>query len=154
MNAKEVLRLIRTSRNTLHNYQKKGIIRGTRLGRSRYDYNADDVAKFMVKGEPRKTVVYMLNTGDLLDMNALEMQKRIETFAEENGYEIDFIYRDTGYSLNGMPVQLGKLLELVSHYKVETILIYEESQISKKQFEVFEFLISKFLTKIVIVNEE
>ncbi len=58
MKSKEVLQLLRVSRNTLTKYIKTGIIRVIELPNGQYDYNDDDVYQKFNKGMERKTIIY------------------------------------------------------------------------------------------------
>ena len=49
MRAKEVLRLLRISRPTLYRYRKEGEIIAQKLPSGFYDYNAEDVYRFVNK---------------------------------------------------------------------------------------------------------
>ena len=55
MFAKDVLRILQVSRPTLTKYVKTGIIRVHVMPNSHYDYNEEDVYKFLNKDMPRKT---------------------------------------------------------------------------------------------------
>ena len=58
MKAKEVMSLLRISRITLYRYIKKGIHRYTVLPTGHYNYNEEDVYKFLNKDVKRKTYIY------------------------------------------------------------------------------------------------
>ena len=54
MFAKDVLRILQVSRPTLTKYVKTGIIRVHVMPNSHYDYNEEDVYKFLKKDVKRK----------------------------------------------------------------------------------------------------
>ena len=58
MTAKEVLRILGITRQTLTKYVKTEVIRVNVLPNGRYDYNEEDVYKFLNKGVNRKTYIY------------------------------------------------------------------------------------------------
>lgn len=58
MLSKEVLDLLKITRQTLTKYVKTGIIRTTTLPNGRYDYNNEDVYRIFNKGIERKTYLY------------------------------------------------------------------------------------------------
>ena len=57
MKAKEVIKLLKICRSTLHNYTKSGIIKGTLLDNVYYDYDEKSVFK-MIKKDSRINVIY------------------------------------------------------------------------------------------------
>ena len=59
MKAKEVLNLLRITRQTLTNYVKNGIIKVEILKNGRYDYDNQSVYSFLNKNIQRKTYIYM-----------------------------------------------------------------------------------------------
>ena len=58
MFAKDVLRILQVSRPTLTKYVKTGIIRVHVMPNGHYDYNEEDVYKFLNKDMKRKTYIY------------------------------------------------------------------------------------------------
>ena len=58
MFAKDVLRILQVSRPTLTKYVKTGIIRVHVMPNGHYDYNEEDVYKFLNKDVKRKTYIY------------------------------------------------------------------------------------------------
>ena len=60
MFSKDVLRVLQVSRPTLTKYVKTGIIRGHVMPNGHYDYNEDDVYKFLNKDVKRKTLLVFL----------------------------------------------------------------------------------------------
>ena len=58
MTAKEVLRILGITRQTLTKYVKTEVIRFEVLHNGRYDYNEEDVYKFLNKDVKRKTYIY------------------------------------------------------------------------------------------------
>ena len=58
MQAKEVLSLLKISRQTLTKYVKEGIIKTELLSNGRYDYDTDSVYAFLNKDLKRKTYIY------------------------------------------------------------------------------------------------
>ena len=55
MKAKEVLELLKITRQTLSNYVQSGIIKVTTLPNGRYDYNKEDVYAFVNNKTTKKT---------------------------------------------------------------------------------------------------
>ncbi|WP_417502741.1 MerR family transcriptional regulator, partial [Mitsuokella jalaludinii] len=66
MFAKDVLRILQVSRSTLTKYVKTGIIRVHVMPNGHYDYNEEDVYKFLNKDVKRKTYILKLRTPETL----------------------------------------------------------------------------------------
>uniref|UniRef100_UPI003A93C624 MerR family transcriptional regulator n=1 Tax=Mitsuokella jalaludinii TaxID=187979 RepID=UPI003A93C624 len=66
MFAKDVLRILQVSRPTLTKYVKTGIIRVHVMPNGHYDYNEEDVYKFLNKDVKRKTYILKLRTPETL----------------------------------------------------------------------------------------
>lgn len=60
MKSKDVLRVLNIIRQTLTKYAKEKIVRVNVLPNKRYDYNDEDVYKFLNKDVTRKTFIYAL----------------------------------------------------------------------------------------------
>jgi predicted site-specific integrase-resolvase len=58
MKAKDVMRLLRISRATLHRYAEKGNIRYTTLPSGIYNYHDEDIYKILNKDVQRKNYIY------------------------------------------------------------------------------------------------
>ena len=62
MKAKEVLQILKVTRQTLTKYVKEGRVKVTVKGNGQYDYDSDSVYKLLNKDIERKTYIF----GDLL----------------------------------------------------------------------------------------
>lgn len=94
MLSKEVLDLLKITRQTLTRYVKTGLIRTITLPNGRYDYNNDDVYKIFNKGIVRKTYLYA-RVSTLKQKMDLENQiMMLKQFCFSNGYPISGIYSD------------------------------------------------------------
>ena len=94
MKAKEVMALLRISRNTLGTYIKKGYISCEKLPNGYYDYSKDDVYKFLNKNVKREVCIYA-RVSTNKQKNDLENQlELLKQFCFNNGLQISSIYAD------------------------------------------------------------
>lgn len=154
MKAKEVLDLLRITRPTLTKYVKSGKIKVKILPNGFYDYNEDDVLKFINQDRQRLTCIYgRVSTSK--QKKDLENQMQVLTkFAKENGYKIDKSYQDvaSGISFKNRK-QFFDLLDLVIHYQVKTVIITYRDRLSRVGFELFKYLFDKYHTEIIVISD-
>jgi predicted site-specific integrase-resolvase len=154
MKAKEVLNLLRVSRQTLTRYVKTDLIRTTRLPNGQYDYNAEDIYKLFNKGMPGQTVIYarVSTPKQKKDLeNQIEMLKQ---FCFANGYTISAIFSDiaSGNSFKERS-DFFKLLDLVLDGKIERVVISYKGRLSRVGFDLFYYLFKKYKREIVVMSE-
>lgn len=154
MKAKEVLKLLRITRPTLAKYVKSGKIKVKTLPNGYYDYNEEDVLKFINKDKHRLTCIYG-RVSTRKQINDLDNQMKILTkFAEKNGYHIDKSFKDiaSGISFKNRK-QFFELLDLVIHYQVKTVIITHQDRLSRVGFDLFKYLFDEYHTEIIVVSD-
>lgn len=154
MLAKEVFRVLKISRPTLTKYVKNGIIRVETLPNGRYNYNEDDVYKFLNRDLKRKTVVYARVS---TSKQKPDLEKQIEIlkqFCFSNGFQIAEIYSDvvSGISFEKRK-DFFKLLDEVLQGRVERVVITYKDRLSRVGFDLFCRLFERFNCKIVVMSE-
>ena len=104
MFARDVLRILGITRQTLTKYVKTGTIRVTVLPNKRYDYNEEDVYKFLNRDVKRKTLIYA-RVSTAKQKSDLENQiSLLKQFCFSNGYSTarmsleDTPYHDEKYN--------------------------------------------------------
>jgi predicted site-specific integrase-resolvase len=154
MKANEVLKTLRITRVTLHNYVKKGIIRVRKLPNGYYDYLDEDVYKFLNKDVERKTYIYARVSTRKQKKDLISQIDMLKNWAFQNGYEINGIYQDiaSGISFEKRN-DFFKLLDEVINYKVDKVIIAYKDRLSRIGFELFYHLFKKFGTEIIVVSE-
>ena len=154
MLAKEVFRILKISRPTLTKYVKSGIIRIEILPNGRYNYNEDDVYKFLNHGLKRKTIIYA-RVSTPKQKSDLENQIEIlKQFCFSNGFQIAEIYSDiaSGISFEKRS-EFFKLLDDVIQGRVERVVITYKDRLSRVGFDLFQRLFEQFNCKIVVMSE-
>ena len=154
MNSKSVLRLLQITRPTLTKYVKTGVIRVNVLPNKRYEYNDEDVYKFLNKDMKRKTFIYarVSTSKQKADLNnQIELLKQ---FCFSNGYVLSGIYSDIASGINfEKRTDFFKLLDEVIQGKVERVVITYKDRLSRVGFEFFTHLFNQYRCEIVVMSE-
>ncbi len=154
MLSKEVLDLLKITRQTLTRYVKTGLIRTITLPNGRYDYNNDDVYKIFNKGIVRKTYLYA-RVSTLKQKMDLENQiMMLKQFCFSNGYPISGIYSDIASGISFEKRRdFFKLLNEVTDGRVERVIVTYKDRLSRVGFELFSYLFRKYHCEIVVMSE-
>lgn len=154
MKSYDVLRILGISRPTLTKYVKNGTIRTTKLSNGRYEYNEEDVYKFLNKDCKRKTVIYarVSTKNQKKDLN--NQINMLKQFCFDSGYVLNGIYSDiaSGISFENRK-DFFKLLEEIINGKVERVIITYKDRLSRVGFELFYHLFLRFNTQIIVMSE-
>ena len=94
MFAKDVLRILQVSRPTLTKYVKTGIIRVHVMPNGHYDYNEEDVYKFLNKDVKRKTYIYARVSTPKQKPDLKNQIQLLKQFCFANGYTINGVFSD------------------------------------------------------------
>lgn len=152
MKSKEVLKLLRISRGTLHNYVKNGLIEVRQLQNGYYDYSEKSVYALINKTERLNFIYGRVSTQK--QKNDLNNQiDKIKSFCFAKGILISGVYKDIG---SGISFESRKdffiILDKVMNYEVEKIVISNKDRLSRVGFGLFENLFKKFGTDIICVD--
>lgn len=154
MTAKEVLRVLQITRQTLTKYVKEEKIKVTVKGNGRYDYDADSVYKMLNKDIERKTYLYA-RVSTAKQKKDLEHQVQLlKNFCFQNGYTIHGIYQDiaSGISFEKRN-QFFDMLDEILAGKVNKVIITYKDRLSRVGFELFTYLFKKYGCEIVVISE-
>ena len=154
MFARDVLRILGITRQTLTKYVKTGTIRVTVLPNKRYDYNEEDVYKFLNRDVKRKTLIYA-RVSTAKQKSDLENQiSLLKQFCFSNGYTISGIYSDIASGISfEKRINFFKLLDEVLERRVERVVVTYKDRLSRVGFELFEHLFWKYNCEIVVMSE-
>lgn len=154
MKSCDVLRTLGITRQTLTKYVKKGIIRTTILPNGRYDYNEEDVYKFLNKDVKRKTYIYARVSTSKQKKDLENQIAMLKQFCFSNGYVISGIYSDiaSGISFEKRD-KFFALLDDVIAGKVERVVITYKDRLSRVGFEFFCHLFKQYNCEIVVMSE-
>ncbi len=79
---------------SLHRYVQQGIIKVRELPTGRYDFNDEDVYKFLNKGIKRKIVIYARVSANKQKKDLENQVELLKTFCVNSGIQINAIYQD------------------------------------------------------------
>ena len=154
MTAKEVLRVLQITRQTLTKYVKKGKLKVTVKGNGRYDYDMDSVYKMLNKDIERKTYLYA-RVSTAKQKKDLEHQVQLlKNFCFQNGYIIHGIYQDIASGINfEKRNQFFDMLDEILAGKVNRVIITYKDRLSRVGFELFTYLFKKYGCEIIVISE-
>jgi len=154
MLAKDVIRVLGITRPTLTKYVKTGVIRVNTLPNKRYDYNEEDVYKFLNKDVKRKTFIYA-RVSTVKQKSDLDNQiSMLKQFCFANGYIIAGIYSDIA---SGISFEKRKdffeMLDEILEGHVERVVVTYKDRLSRVGFGLFSHLFDKYNCEIVVMSE-
>lgn len=154
MKSKDVLRVLGITRPTLTKYVKTGVIGIVELPNGRYDYNEEDVYKFLNKDCSRKTVIYARVSTNKQKSDLQNQIDILKQFCFSNGYQVSGIYSDiaSGISFENR-VNFFKMLDEVISGKVDRVVISYKDRLSRVGFELFKHLFFRFNTRIIVMSD-
>ena len=84
-----------------------------------------------------------------------DLQNQIETirsFCNNNGIQVDLIYKDVGSGINFERKDFERLLDDILSYKVQRVFITYKDRLSRIGFDLFKNLFNKFKCEIIVLN--
>ena len=154
MKAKEVLKLLKISRQTLYNYVKKGLVEVTLLRNGDYDYNSEFVYKFLNKDIQRKTVIYARVSTNKQKRDLENQIEFLKNYAFMNGLQLAAIYSDIASGISfGKREQFFTMLDEIISGKISRVLIAYKDRLSRVGFELFYHLFGKFGCDLIVISE-
>lgn len=154
MKAKEVLKLLKITRQTLTRYVKTNKIRTVTLPNGTYDYNEDDVFKCANIATERKCVIYARVSTQKQKKSLSNQIEIVKEFANKNGYVVNEVYEDIASGLNFDRCNFRKMLEEILQYKIRTVVISNKDRLTRVSFDLWKQLFEQFSCKLVVVNQD
>ncbi len=153
MKAKEALKILRISRQTLCNYHKRGLIKSETLPSGKFSYDEESVFKLINKDIPRNNVIYCRVSTNKQKKDLENQEEILNTFCQKNGIVINDVYKDIGSGINFDRKEFQRLVNDVVNYKVSKIYITYKDRLSRISFEMFKSLFENFSVQIIVLNE-
>lgn len=154
MNSKNVLRLLRITRQTLTKYVKTGVIRVNVLPNRRYEYNEEDVYKILNKDLKRKTVIYARVSTHKQKSDLTNQIELLKQFCFNRGYTLSAIYSDVASGISfDKRTDLFDMLDEILSGKIERVVITYKDRLSRVGFELFNHLFQQYNCEIVVISE-
>ena len=154
MKAKEVLQILKVTRQTLTKYVKEGRVKVTIKENGQYDYDSDSVYKLLNKDIERKTYVYARVSTSKQKCDLENQVQLLKTFCFQNGYILNGIYQDIASGIGfEKRTQFFELLDEVLAGKVNRVIITYKDRLSRVGFDLFSYLFAKHGCEIVVMSE-
>lgn len=154
MKAKEALKLLNVTRQTLYNYVKEGKVKTTQLHNGRYEYDDDSIYDLINNGVMRKNYIYA-RVSTKSQKKSLENQiDLLKNYCFQNGIVVNGIYKDiaSGISFENRKAFFEMLDDILSK-KVKYVIITYKDRLSRVEFDLFKHLFSKFGCEIIIMSD-
>ncbi len=154
MKAKEVLQLLKVTRQSLGSYVKRGFIKSTLLKSGHYDYDRESVYQFLNKDVQRKIVIYARVATPKQKKDLENQIELLKNYAFINGLQIGAIYSDiaSGISFEKRKEFFAMLDEIVAG-KICKVLIAYKDRLSRVGFELFHHLFEQFGCQLCVISE-
>ena len=141
MKAKEALKLLNVTRQTLYNYVKEGKVKTTQLHNGRYEYDDDSIYDLINNGVIRKNYIYA-RVSTKSQKKSLENQiDLLKNYCFQNGIVVNGIYKDiaSGISFENRKAFFEMLDDILSK-KVKYVIITYKDRLSRVGFDLFKHL--------------
>lgn len=154
MKAKEVLQILKVTRQTLTKYVKEGRVKVTVKSNGQYDYDSDSVYKLLNKDIERKTYVYARVSTSKQKKDLENQVQLLKTFCFQNGYVLNGVYQDIASGINfEKRKEFFDLLDEVLAGKVKRVVITYKDRLSRVGFELFSYLFAKHGCELIVMSE-
>ena len=154
MKAKEVLKLLRISRQTLTKYVKDGIIKVEVLPNGRYEYDENSVYLFLNKDLKRKTYIYARVSTSKQKHDLENQVELLKQFCFTNGYTVSGVYSDVASGINfEKRSSFFEMLDDIIDNKVERVVITYKDRLTRVGFDLFYHLFKKYNCEIIVMSE-
>ena len=152
MKSREVLRLLQITRPTLCRWVREGKIKAKKISRTKLVYDEDSVFELAGIKNRFDAVIYARVSKQDQESDLENQINSITTYADENGFKIDKIYKDVGSSLNFDREEFQNMLMDIIQYKIKTVFIVDKDRLSRVSFKLLKELFSYFSCEIVVLN--
>jgi len=157
MKAKEVMKVLGISRQTLFNYLKQGkITLNAKLNKNFYDYNEDSVYALICnkKNKHNRQVVSYARVSSQNQKEQLKTQnQRIYESCISRGLNLDLQLDDIKSGMSADRKGFQKLLNMVLQNEVEVVVIENKDRLIRFGYEIIEYVFKCFGTKILVLND-
>lgn len=154
MKAKEVLQILKVTRQTLTKYVKEDRVKVTVKSNGQYDYDSDSVYKLLNKDIERKTYVYARVSTSKQKKDLENQVQLLKTFCFQNGYVLNGVYQDIASGINfEKRKEFFDLLDEVLAGKVKRVIITYKDRLSRVCFELFYYLFAKCGCELIVMSE-
>lgn len=120
----------------------------------RYDYNEEDVYRFLNKDVKRKTYIYARVSTAKQKPDLENQLQLLKQFCFSNGYTVSGVFSDiaSGISFEKRK-DFFRLLDDVLAGRVERVVVTYKDRLSRVGFGLFHYLFEKYNCEIVVMSE-
>lgn len=156
MKSKEVKKILGVTQKTLNNYIKSGKLNPLKINKTHYEYDEDEVYKILGKGKSKDkmNVTYGRVSLQKQKEDLVRQNERLYDFCIKNGYVLSEQLSDikSGMSFNERK-SFMKLLNMVTDYKVDKVIIENKDRLVRFGFDLLETLFKKYGTEIIVMSD-
>ena len=156
MRAKQALEILQVHRVTLNRYVREGKIRVIRLKNGRYDYDDEDIFKFIgkyKKSHNTKVISYSRVSTQIQKLQLKEQTQRIYDSCVSRDLSLDEQFEDIGSGMSTDRKNFEKICQMVFHGDVELLVIENKDRLIRFGFDMLEKFFSYFGCKILVLND-
>lgn len=157
MRAKEVLKLLNVTRETLCRYVKDGKIKvGHKYNRTRYEYDDDSVYAFIgkvVNKKARDIVTYSRVSTQSQKKQLDEQKQRIYDSCVARGLVVSKQYCDIKSGMNSDRKDFQEIIRRVIQGDLELVVVENKDRLIRFGFDLLEQLFKFYDCKILVLND-
>jgi len=156
LTAQKVNELYGIHRNTLLNWEKRGLLKPVKTPGGKRRYKKEDVEKLLgiLEESPKPRVVLYARVSTKKQKDYLTNQiRRLENFAKSQGWNYEVI-SEIASGVNENRRQLRKLLNMVKRGEVEKVVIEYPDRLARFGYEYLKFFFESFGVELIVLNGE
>lgn len=157
MKAKEVLKLLNISRQTLYNYLKQGKVKvKTKYNKNFYEYDDDSV--FALIGEitrhtNRKIISYSRVSTQNQKEQLKEQTLRIYQSCIARNIKLDEQFEEIKSGMSNERPKFHEIIRMVLQGKIQILVIENKDRLIRFGFDLLEQIFRYFGTQIIVLND-
>ena len=143
-------------RNTLLNWEKKGLLKPVRTPGGKRRYKKEDIEKLlgMLEEETKPKAVLYTRVSTKKQKEYLKNQiRRLEDFAKSKGWNYQVI-SEIASGVNENRRKLKKLLNMVKRGEVEKVVIEYPDRLARFGYEYLKFFLESFGVELIVLDGE
>lgn len=157
MKAKDVLKILGISRQTLYNYLKQGKIKVSSVyNKNFYEYDDDSIYALIGKKNEHKNkinVSYSRVSTQNQKEQLKEQTNRIYNSCISRNIKLDKQFEEIKSGMSSDRKQFQEIIRLIISGEVELLIIENKDRLVRFGFEMFEQIFKYFGTKILVLND-
>lgn len=153
MKAKEVLKILKVTRQTLSKYVKTNKIRVIVNQNGDYDYNEDDVISLAGYDVKRHSVIYARVSTQKQKKDLQNQISILTEYANKNGFSVDTVYSDIASGISYDRNGFYDLLQDVLQYKIKTVFITYKDRLTRVSYDMWKQLFKMYNCDLITIND-